>query len=131
MRSNMINAEELVIKVNEFRMNTEKEVFSRQEICSMLGISKILVTGFVKANILNKTRNGLQWDYSLVSEEPVHIQKVNAALEAMREYTRRSVAKKHRKENPEQEDIDSAIELLKKLGYKIQKPVVITKYEEV
>lgn len=121
---------------NTTRLHYGNRQFKGKEINNALGN-----IGFPKGNsfrvfaskfgLIFKTGKGhlTVWQFS---KEPVHITKIENALKAYR-----SEQKKYYKQLPkvnasiisDEENVNKAIELLKSLGYKIQKQVII--YEEV
>ena len=101
------------------------ELRAKQEIYGSVEIYKVLkpfgfgdgraISVLLKLNIVQRISRG---SYKL-SSEPVHISKLNNALDLIRK-SRKTVSKKPIESNSE----EIAIELLKSLGYRVSKPVI-------
>lgn len=123
-----VDIKEITKNLNTARMVAGNHQFkTRKEFQDFLKCYDVKVGNYV---LLSKLYSAMCKDGKLLPN-PIHIDKVKAIYEYVRTYKNKHIKKEENQpEKKEEKDlITIAIELLKKNGYKVLKPV--TEYKEV
>ena len=114
-------SKETCAEFNKFRAENQDKILSREEVLSILRSfgykGKHFLSIGVKLGILNRVKQG---KYQFC-KEPVHISKLQTLRKTANEMCRKF--RSNSKETPQTTE-EIAIDLLKSLGYRIQRPQI-------